>query len=509
MKTPELTGESATIDAGDDTVITLVSSALALSGVTLRTFAEAAADAATDFDDTDSVPVFVRSDATNWKRGTAVYDAATPKLTATWTSTKGTIATSAVVDVFVSRGEELHLDTSEIVTGTLANARVAESNVTQHEAALTLSTAQVTAAGALMDSEVDADIKTLVLPASTTISTFGATVVDDANAAAVRTTLGLAIGADVQAYSAVLAATTASFLTADETKLDGVEALADVTDATNVDAAGAVMESDVDAKGDIFAATADNTPARLAVGTNDFVLTADSGEATGVKWAAAAGGGGDVVDDTTPQLGGDLDLNGFQITGSGGTVTTDQPVLDLAQTWNDGGVTFNGLKLDVTDTASDAASLLVDLQVGSSSKFSVYKDAGAVFDGNLVEIRNSTNPQVVNVYNTFTDASNYERGFLKWDSNTFKIGSEALGAGSNRNVAIYNSGAQICKFSTSGLELSYRLAIPDNYIQMAEMTAPVGAANHSRIYTEDNGSGKTRLMVIFGSGAAQQIAIEP
>ena len=44
--------------------------------------------------------------------------------------------------------------------------------------------------------------------------------------------------------STVLAATTASFLTADETKLDGIEALADVTDATNVAAAGAVMEAD-------------------------------------------------------------------------------------------------------------------------------------------------------------------------------------------------------------------------------------------------------------------------
>jgi len=43
---------------------------------------------------------------------------------------------------------------------------------------------------------------------------------------------------------AVLAATTASFTSADETKLDGIEAGADVTDATNVAAAGAVMESD-------------------------------------------------------------------------------------------------------------------------------------------------------------------------------------------------------------------------------------------------------------------------
>lgn len=58
-------------------------------------------------------------------------------------------------------------------------------------------TTNVTAAGALMDSEVDADIKTLVLPANTTISTFGATLVDDADAATARTTLGVdAAGTD-------------------------------------------------------------------------------------------------------------------------------------------------------------------------------------------------------------------------------------------------------------------------------------------------------------------------
>lgn len=42
----------------------------------------------------------------------------------------------------------------------------------------------------------------------------------------------------------VLASTTASFTAADESKLDGIEAGADVTDATNVDAAGAVMNTD-------------------------------------------------------------------------------------------------------------------------------------------------------------------------------------------------------------------------------------------------------------------------
>lgn len=53
-----------------------------------------------------------------------------------------------------------------------------------------------------------------------------------------------------------------------------------------------VQKAIVDAKGDLIVATGSDTPARVAVGDDGFVLTADSTEATGVKWAPASGGVG-------------------------------------------------------------------------------------------------------------------------------------------------------------------------------------------------------------------------
>lgn len=76
---------------------------------------------------------------------------------------------------------------------------------------------------------------------------------------------------------------------------------------------GYVLESLLDAKGDLIAASADNTPGRLPVGTDGHVLTADSAESLGVKWAAASG-----ASSTRWELLTDGSLDGFVWAESGG-----------------------------------------------------------------------------------------------------------------------------------------------------------------------------------------------
>lgn len=78
-------------------------------------------------------------------------------------------------------------------------------------------------------------------------------------------------------------------------------------------------------------------------------------------------------------------------------------------------------------------------------------------------------------------------------------GPPGSGSLANENYALYiASGTGAIPFLIS------------DTIQMSEISAPSApAANQVRIYAEDNGSGKTRLMAKFNTGAAQQIAIEP
>lgn len=54
---------------------------------------------------------------------------------------------------------------------------------------------------------------------------------------------------------------------------------------------------------------------------------------------------------------------------TGGVLTASIPVLTATQTWNNAAVTFTAVSVNVTDTASAAASLLLDLQSGGVSQF--------------------------------------------------------------------------------------------------------------------------------------------
>ena len=106
-------------------------------------------------------------------------------------------------------------------------------------------------------------------------------------------TVGIQSSSTTQLGAVQLEDSTASTSTTKAATPNSVKSAYDLANA-------AIPKSLVDAKADIITATADNTPARLAVGTNGQTLVADSSTSTGLKWATPSGGGKvlQVVQDT-------------------------------------------------------------------------------------------------------------------------------------------------------------------------------------------------------------------
>lgn len=297
-----------------------------------------------------------------------------------------------------------------------------------------------------------------------------------------------------------------------------------------------VSGSPTTTQGDIIVRGA-SADARLAIGANATVLTSNGTTAT---WAAAAGGGltigtTTITSGTSTRLlfdaagvvsetnGATWNATNKALTVGGATVTTSNPVLNLSQTWNAGAVTFTGIKLDVTNTASAAASLLLDLQVGGSPKFNIKKDGSVTAEGQFLAANGSNSAPSwsfsaspdVGFYNAggagtiyFSKNNNYWLsigdyldGIRLGSASPVSWGSNA-GADSSRDTQLVRVSASIIGVrngTTGGAAIS-----------MVEQTAPSApATNGVYIYAEDNGSGKTRLMALFASGAAQQVAIEP
>ena len=156
-----------------------------------------------------------------------------------------------------------------------------------------------------------------------------------------------------------------SWTTPDDTALvkDGAAAIRslgtaiDTTVFTN--AGAAVAKATVDAKGDLIAGTADNTIARLAVGANDTVLTADSSTATGLKWAAPAGGanysllnsGGTSLSGTTTTVSGISGINKLFISVEGASTGDTNSALRIRFNTDTGSNYIrNSTQIEVTGT---------------------------------------------------------------------------------------------------------------------------------------------------------------
>lgn len=199
---------------------------------------------------------------------------------------------------------------------------------------------------------------------------------------------------------------------------------------------------------------------------------------------------------------------------SQGPLTDPVSGLEHTVTWNDAADTFTAWKLNVTNTNSAAASLLLDLQVGGATQFKIRKDGQVTLtDGTAAA------PSV-----RWSGGS----GFFARGGNTISWTTDvALLPFEFRSVGITilaDAGLlQFCQDTSTSADVI--LQRPDQLVlrlsaasdgsagasfELREMTAPSApAANFVRLYAQDNGAGKTQLMARFATGAAQQVAIEP
>jgi len=147
------------------------------------------------------------------------------------------------------------------------------------------------------------------------------------------------------------------------------------------DDSNAIQNAIVDAKGDLIGATAADTPARLAVGTNGQVLTADSTAATGLAWATPA------TNTTLTQIANGT-LSGANLTFTG--LTQDTLILQVNNpTWSSTNANvycrLNG------DTSAKYTNSIAE-QIGSTTDydFATSTASASVFYGNRQAFGNGT-----------------------------------------------------------------------------------------------------------------------
>lgn len=203
-----------------------------------------------------------------------------------------------------------------------------------------------------------------------------------------------------------------------------------------------------------------------------------------------------------------------------------QSVLDMAATWNTSG-TPTALKVNVTDTASNAASLLMDLQVGGSSKFKVAKTGGLTLGGsntntNFLAITSGGGGASATGDFFIQDSSNTTRKFVvSHTGNEFTFAGENAGSngfrvrGSSTKLMLITDGSNIIELAPGSNSIEHRngsnaqtynqyfsYTDASNYTRMAFKTA---TGIHT-IETESAGTGEANIdlaLVPKGTGAVR------
>lgn len=149
------------------------------------------------------------------------------------------------------------------------------------------------------------------------------------------------------------------------------------------------------------------------VGANylEFIRTAQN------QWKLASNGVGDVF----TIVGNAVTFPQNVIVKRGGlevspSLDNNTSAINIIQTWNNASVAFSLIKANVTDTASNASSLLMDLQVGGASKFTVGKGSGSIkIDGNMLTLYN---PTTLNFNSVIKHMGNESLHFVEYGQNT-------------------------------------------------------------------------------------------
>lgn len=225
---------------------------------------------------------------------TASNSAATATSSAATATTQAGIATTQAGIATTSAG---------MATSSAASAAISASSAATSASSADLSyqaTVGQTGSGIVRDmgSVADPDTTTGTYVSIATVAASAATSASSAatSAASAATSATSAAGSATTAGGHASTASTSAGQAATSAASAATSASSAATSATSaansatqaaVIIASAIQGTLINAKGDLLVGTADDTVDRLPVGTNGYLLTADSAEVSGIKWAAA------------------------------------------------------------------------------------------------------------------------------------------------------------------------------------------------------------------------------